>query len=62
MASIIMICAHSLSVGMGCGAGGVGADVTVATCTALPLLRPFVVTTAVKMPVEVGGVFKVTVS
>ena len=36
--------------------------VTVATCTAAPLLTPSVVTTAVRLPAVVGGVASVTVS
>ena len=34
----------------------------VETCTAVPLLRPFVVTIAVRLPAEVGAVVKLTVS
>jgi len=40
----------------------VGAATAVATWTALPLLCPFVVTVAVRLPVEDGSVVKVTVS
>lgn len=35
---------------------------TVETCTAVPLLRPLVVTMAVKLPAEVGAVVRFTVS
>ena len=35
---------------------------TVETCTAVPLLRPLVVTIAVRLPAEVGAVVKFTVS
>ena len=34
---------------------------TVATCTGLPLLTPSTVTTAVRLPLAVGSVVKVTV-
>ena len=40
----------------------VGALTTVATCTALPLLLPFTVTTAVRLPVVPGNVERVTVN
>lgn len=40
----------------------VGAFTTVATGTALPLLMPFVVTTAVRLPVVLGNVERVTVN
>ena len=39
-----------------------GAVVMLATCTALPLLLPFVVTTAERIPATVGAVVKVTVN
>ena len=39
-----------------------GAVVIFATCTALPLLLPFVVTTAERIPATVGAVVKVTVN
>ena len=39
-----------------------GAATMLATCTALPLLSPFVVTTAVRLPVVVGGVVKFTIN
>ena len=40
---------------------GVGAATMLATCTALPLLIPFVVTTAVRLPRD-GAVLKVTIN
>lgn len=40
----------------------VSTGMTVATCTASPFVRPFVVTTAVRLPAFVGAVEKLTVS